>query len=104
MTALVTGARLAGILSPSLMLRSNMPYAHTRALSSTPARLANNGYAGTNPGELPKLGLKQLLGSNPRTRMFLALCLLTVASAEGAAWMKFGPRILGWGQDRKDEK
>jgi hypothetical protein len=103
MASSATLVRLASTRSPSLLLRNTTSYVHTRALSSTAARLANNANTNGNPGELPKFSLKQLT-ANPRTRIFLGLCLLTVGLAEGAAWIKFGPRVLGWDQEGKDGK
>lgn len=75
----------------------------TRALSSTTARLANGPVnPNSNPGQLPKFSLKQL-GATPRARAVVYVGILTLALAEGAAYYKFTPKVLGWGSEKNAE-
>ena len=72
--------------------------AQQRTLSTTPARPTNNNNNTNNAGNgnpsYPAFSLNHI-SANPRVRYALAAALLGLGFVEGAAWMKFWPKIMG---------
>lgn len=72
----------------------------SRPVSSTAARLAGNPVnpsPNSNPESLHRFSLKQL-GATRGARAVVYLGIFAMAVAEGAAYYKFTPRVLGWGE------
>lgn len=87
------------IASPALRtsFRSQRTFTKPSArLNSTSANASANG----NPS-YPAFSLKHI-SANPTTRYLVAGGLLTLGFIEGAAWVKFGPKIMGTAEEGGD--
>lgn len=81
---ILASVRLTGAKAP-------LPAVHRRAFS-TPKNASGPGP--TTETEVTEFSLKHL-GVSRRTRFWLAAGLLTLGFIEGAAWVKFWPKITG---------
>lgn len=70
------------------------PTAVHRPALSTSNNAGRNGKTETTDREIPALGLKQS-GLSRQTRLWLAGSFLTLGFIEGAAWVKFWPKVTG---------
>lgn len=77
-------------------LRSSIRTQRTFTTSSGRLNTANTAANG-NPS-YPAFSLKHI-SANPTTRYLVAGGLLTMGFLEGAAWVKFGPQILGTAEE-----
>jgi len=83
------------IASPAL----RTSFRSQRTFTKPNARL-NSTSANGNPS-YPAFSLKHI-SANPTTRYLVAGGLLTLGFIEGAAWVKFGPKIMGTAEEDGD--
>lgn len=96
MSSILARTSLRAVPRLNLATQRGASFSTSRAVLAGPEKLNAN----SNPS-YPAFSLKHI-SANPRIRFYLGAMLLGLATLEGAAWIKFWPKITG--RDKSDEE